>query len=132
MVGSLDGWIPPEPGSCSHLGPEEASISDNAALSWMLVFRHGDGATQLAGWPPPTRTGPATDRPTLSSSSEHKAIAEYWADGPGSETPPGHWCLHAQHVSARDGHGLDVRLFFALTASLLDAGIASWDAKRTL
>ncbi|HYN18025.1 MAG TPA: phosphoesterase [Actinomycetes bacterium] len=64
---------------------------------------------------------------------EHKAIAEYWADGPGSETPPGHWCLHAQHVSARDGHGLDedVRLFFALTAALLDAGIAAWDAKRT-
>jgi PAP2 superfamily len=64
---------------------------------------------------------------------EHKTIVEYWADDPGSETPPGHWCLHAQHVSARDGHGLDedVRLFFALTAALLDAGIASWDAKRT-
>jgi hypothetical protein len=64
---------------------------------------------------------------------EHKAIAEYWADGPGSETPPGHWCLHAQDVSARDGHGLDedVRLFFALTGALLDAGIACWDAKRT-
>jgi hypothetical protein len=64
---------------------------------------------------------------------EHKAIAEYWADGPGSETPPGHWCLHAQEVSARDGHGLDedARLFFALTGALLDAGIACWDAKRT-
>jgi hypothetical protein len=63
---------------------------------------------------------------------EHKAIAEYWADGPGSETPPGHWCLHAQQVSARDGHGLDedVRLFFALTGALFDAGIACWDAKR--
>jgi hypothetical protein len=63
---------------------------------------------------------------------EHKAIAEYWADGPGSETPPGHWCLHAQHVSARDGHGLDedVQLFFALSGALLDAGIACWDAKR--
>jgi hypothetical protein len=35
-------------------------------------------------------------------------------------------------VSARDGHGLDedVRLFFALTGALLDAGIACWDAKR--
>jgi hypothetical protein len=63
---------------------------------------------------------------------EHKAIAEYWADGPGSETPPGHWCLHAQTVSARDGHGLDedVKLFFALSGALLDAGIACWDAKR--
>ena len=64
---------------------------------------------------------------------EHKAIAEFWADGPGSETPPGHWCLHAQDVSARDGHGPDedTRLFFALTGALLDAGIACWDAKRT-
>jgi uncharacterized protein DUF6851/vanadium-dependent haloperoxidase-like protein len=64
---------------------------------------------------------------------EHKVIAEYWADGPGSETPPGHWCLLAQDVSARDGHGLDedVRLFFALTGALLDAGVACWDAKRT-
>ena len=62
----------------------------------------------------------------------HKAIAEYWADEPGSETPPGHWCLHAREVSARDGHGLDedVKLFFALSAALLDAGIACWDAKR--
>jgi hypothetical protein len=63
---------------------------------------------------------------------ERKAIAEYWADGPNTETPPGHWCLLAQEVSARDGHGLDedVRLFFALTGALLDAGIACWDAKR--
>jgi hypothetical protein len=63
---------------------------------------------------------------------EHKAIAEHWADGPGTETPPGHWCLIAQQVSARDGHGLDedIRLFFALSGALLDAGIASWDAKR--
>jgi membrane-associated phospholipid phosphatase len=63
---------------------------------------------------------------------ETKAIAEYWADGPGTETPPGHWCLLAQEVSARDDHGLDedVRLFFALTAALHDAAIACWDAKR--
>ena len=49
-----------------------------------------------------------------------------------SETPPGHWCLHAREVSTRDGHGLDedVKLFFALSAALLDAGIACWDAKR--
>jgi PAP2 superfamily len=64
---------------------------------------------------------------------ETKSIAEYWADGPSSETPPGHWCLFAQQVSARDGHDLDddVKLFFALASGLLDAGIACWDAKRT-
>jgi hypothetical protein len=63
---------------------------------------------------------------------ETKAIAEHWADGPASETPPGHWCLLAQQVSARYGHDLDddVKLFLALSAALLDAGIACWDAKR--
>jgi hypothetical protein len=63
---------------------------------------------------------------------QHKATTEYWADGPGSETPPGHWCLLAQWVSARDGHGLDqdAVLFFALGGALHDAAVAAWDAKR--
>ena len=46
-----------------------------------------------------------------------KTIAEYWSDGPATETPPGHWCLLAQQVSRRDGHSLDddVKMYFALT-----------------
>ena len=61
-----------------------------------------------------------------------KMISEYWADGPASETPPGHWCLLATVVSQRDRHTLDqdVKMFFALTNALMDAGIASWDDKR--
>jgi len=61
-----------------------------------------------------------------------KVIAEYWADGPSSELPPGHWCLFAQFVAARDHHTLDqdVALFFALTNAVFDASIACWDAKR--
>ena len=31
-----------------------------------------------------------------------KTAADYWADGPRSETPPGHWNLFAQFVSQRD------------------------------
>ncbi|MEU4700955.1 vanadium-dependent haloperoxidase [Nonomuraea dietziae] len=69
---------------------------------------------------------------TAGLTDRRKAIAEYWADGPSSETPPGHWSLFAQRVSARDGHGLDedVKMFFALANSVMDAGIASWEAKR--
>jgi hypothetical protein len=33
---------------------------------------------------------------------EQKLIAEYWADGPRSELPPGHWSLLAQFVSRRE------------------------------
>jgi VCPO second helical-bundle domain/Domain of unknown function (DUF6851) len=65
-------------------------------------------------------------------SDQQKVIASYWADGPRTETPPGHWCLFAQFVSQRDAHSLeqDVKLFFALANGLLDASIAVWDAKR--
>ena len=64
-------------------------------------------------------------------SDEQKTIAEYWADGPNSELPPGHWCLFGQFVSQRDGNDLDadVQLFFILTNAVLDASIAAWDAK---
>jgi PAP2 superfamily len=63
---------------------------------------------------------------------EQKMIAEYWANGPGSELPPGHWDLFAQYVSARDHHTLndDVKMFFTLTNAIFDAGIAAWDPKR--
>ena len=61
-----------------------------------------------------------------------KVIAEYWADGPNSEQPPGHWNLMAQFVSRRDNHSLDddAKMFFALTNAIFDAGIAAWDTKR--
>ncbi|HEY3412351.1 MAG TPA: vanadium-dependent haloperoxidase [Armatimonadota bacterium] len=63
---------------------------------------------------------------------EQKMIAEYWADGPASELPPGHWCLVAQYVSRRDQHTLDddVKMFFAVSNAVFDAGIAAWDCKR--
>jgi hypothetical protein len=61
-----------------------------------------------------------------------KSIAEYWADGPSTELPPGHWCLLAQYVSRRDHHSVDqdAKMFLAVTGALLDASIAAWDAKR--
>jgi hypothetical protein len=68
---------------------------------------------------------------------EQKLIAEYWADGPRSELPPGHWNLFAQFVARRDHHGdhehgleRDVKLFFALTNAVSDAGCCAWDNKR--
>ncbi len=68
---------------------------------------------------------------------EQKMIAEYWADGPHSELPPGHWDLFAQLVSHRDHYGdseldldRDVKLFFALTNAIFDAGCCAWDNKR--
>jgi hypothetical protein len=62
-----------------------------------------------------------------------KTTAEYWEDGPGTVTPPGHWNQFAQWVARRDTNTIDedARLFLALTNALLDASISAWDGKGT-
>jgi hypothetical protein len=62
-----------------------------------------------------------------------KTSAYYWADGPSSELPPGHWAMFAQAASRAYGLDLDsnVKGFFALGNALLDASIATWNAKVT-
>jgi hypothetical protein len=73
-----------------------------------------------------------------------RVIAEYWADGPQSETPPGHWHQLANAVSDRPelvrrigGAGAevdrlewDVKLYLALSAATHDAACAAWALKR--
>jgi hypothetical protein len=63
---------------------------------------------------------------------EQKMIAEYWANGPKTELPPGHWALFGQFVSERDHHSVDAdaKMFFALTNAIFDASIVAWEAKR--
>lgn len=64
--------------------------------------------------------------------TKQKVTAEYWADGPSSELPPGHWELFAADISHRDHHSMadDVKLFFALANAIHDAAIAIWECKR--
>jgi hypothetical protein len=61
-----------------------------------------------------------------------KARAEYWADGPDSEQPPGHWHLFAGAMSRKRGQSIDqdAKLNFAVANALLDASITTWNAKR--
>ncbi len=68
---------------------------------------------------------------TAALDDRKKLIAEYWADGPGTVLPPGHWQLFGQFVSDRDRHDLDrdVKLFFMLGNAVFDAGIACWECK---
>ncbi len=64
---------------------------------------------------------------------EQTQIAQFWADGPGTATPPGHWNVIAQDVSRRQKLGLaeNARAFALLNLALADAGIAAWDMKYT-
>jgi hypothetical protein len=63
---------------------------------------------------------------------KQKMIAEYWSGAENTEQAPTRWTELAQWISERDHHTLDddVKMFFALSNAMLDASIATWDAKR--
>ncbi|WP_309716202.1 vanadium-dependent haloperoxidase [Armatimonas sp.] len=69
---------------------------------------------------------------TIDLTSAQRSLVEYWADGPRSVQPPGHWMLFALSVSARDSYDLDrdVKLFFIVGNAVMDAGIGCWETKR--
>ncbi|MEP0368204.1 MAG: T9SS type A sorting domain-containing protein [Cyclobacteriaceae bacterium] len=72
-----------------------------------------------------------------------RVLAEFWADGPDSETPPGHWFTLLNHVSdhpmlekkfAGQGEELDdlewdVKSYFMLGGAMHDAAIVAWGIK---
>jgi hypothetical protein len=64
---------------------------------------------------------------------EQTEIALFWADGAGTETPPGHWNSIAQIIAAAQGNTLEenARLLALLNIAMADAAICAWDAKYT-
>jgi hypothetical protein len=63
--------------------------------------------------------------------ADQSEIAEFWNDGVGTSTPPGHWSLIAQQLAAERTLSLvdEARLFALLGITLADAAIVSWDSK---
>lgn len=62
---------------------------------------------------------------------KEKIIAEFWEDGGGTAFPPGTFMGFGHFVSARDNHSMaeDIEMFLALSNAVMDAGIATWEAK---
>jgi hypothetical protein len=72
-----------------------------------------------------------------------RVLAEFWADGPNSETPPGHWFTILNYVSDHplfikklNGIGSeltplewDVKSYFILSGALHDVAITAWSIK---
>lgn len=72
-----------------------------------------------------------------------RILAEFWADGPDSETPPGHWFTILNYVADHplfehrwkgegpvvDSLEWDVKSYLALGGAMHDIAIASWSVK---
>lgn len=73
----------------------------------------------------------SADLSTTPEGEKQKLIADFWEDPAGSPYPPGTWLRFAQKVAESENPDLDddVKLFFALGNAVMDAGIATWEAK---
>jgi len=126
----LSSELDPADGVTVDISP--ASIGDNTL-----------GADDGQGYDVNPATGqPYAPEPVLRADF-YRALAEFWADGPKSETPPGHWNTVANAVSDAPGfeHRIggegpvldrlewDVKLYFALNGAVHDAAIAAWGLK---
>jgi membrane-associated phospholipid phosphatase len=122
------GWQPTPPGFLPPLEPTAGSWR-----TWHL--RRGD----VYRPPPPPRPGEHRYAAQVaqvyavagSLTPEQAATATFWADGPGTVTPPGHWNKIAFDLLRQHRLGLPetTEILAALNTAQADAFIACWDAK---
>jgi len=125
----------------SELSPDDGStldISPGAFGNSTLGSNDGHGHG----------VNPATGQPyapnVVKRGDFTRVLAEFWADGPSSETPPGHWNVLANGVADHAGFEKriggtgpvvddlewDVKVYFALNAAVHDAACTAWSLKR--
>ena len=88
-------------------------------------------------------TGQAYQPQMVPRADYARVLAEFWADGPDSETPPGHWYTILNYVNDNplivrqfNGQGAildslewDIKGYFALGGAMHDSAITAWGIK---
>jgi hypothetical protein len=128
----------------------DSSLLDPAWETMIDVSPGALGANHLGtndgtGHPVNPVTGQPYPRQMVNQADFMRAATQFWADGPASETPPGHWNVLANDVSdeleaagalriAGTGPVLDrlqwdVKLYLAVNGAVHNAAIAAWGLK---
>lgn len=101
------------------------------------------GTTDGTGHPVNPATGQPYAPQVVLRADWARVLAEFWSDGPHSETPPGHWNVIANSVSDHpsfekklggiggtlDNLQWDVKLYLALNGAVHDAAVSAWGNK---
>ena len=139
----------------SHLDPTDGILWDVSPASMgniksyptstndLKSFYKTDGGDIGEGY----QTNPKTSLPyteqLVPRGDYTRVLAEFWADGPESETPPGHWFTilntvndHPDFIKKYNGlgnelHALewDVKAYFMLSGAVHDAAVSAWGIK---
>jgi hypothetical protein len=140
----------------SHLDPDDNILWDISPKSiGNLEFKnkkynledlqkiyHIDGGDNSPGHPYNPFTGKAYIENLVPRGDYARVIAEFWADGPDSETPPGHWFTILNYVSDHEDFEIkfegihpmdrlewDIKSYFILGGAMHDSAIAAWGIK---
>ena len=140
----------------SHLDPNDDVMIDVSPSSignisifpetfdeYKDFFNLEDGGDPSFGWNVNPSTGLPYEEQLVPRGDYTRVLAEFWADGPDSETPPGHWFTILNYVSDHpnlikkfkgEGEVLedlewDVKSYFILSGAMHDSAIAAWGIK---
>ncbi len=140
----------------SHLTPDDTTLIDISPASVCNVqtlpetledfpqfYNLLEGGDNGIGRPLNPITGQPYTPQMVKRGDFTRVLAEFWADGPSSETPPGHWFKILNYVSDHplfvkkwNGEGevlndleWDVKTYFALGGAMHDAAICAWSIK---
>jgi hypothetical protein len=125
-------WIPTPPAFLPYLLPQWGFVMPFAMSSSSQFRPPGppslDSQRYAADYNEVKELGAAVGS---TRTEEQTQIALFWADGAGTETPPGHWNSIAQIIAAAHSNTLEenARLFALLNIAMADAAICAWDAK---
>jgi hypothetical protein len=138
---AMSAWLVEVVRKTASLDPDEPATID---ISPGAYGHNSLGANDGKGWERNPVTGQPYAAQVVRLGDFARVMAEFWADGPKSETPPGHWNTIANSVgdSPSATHQLfgkgppldrlawDVHVYLALNGAEHDAAIAAWDIKR--
>lgn len=141
----------------SHLSPTDTTMWDTSPGSignipisqWpknykeMRSFYKKEGGDGSKGHKMNPLTGAPYQENKVLRANYARVLAEFWADGPDSETPPGHWFTilnyvsdHPQFARKYRGEGVslnrldwDIKSYFVLGGAMHDAAISAWSVK---
>lgn len=142
----------------SHLDPADGVIWDISPASlgniqnypessdydnYDAFFNRLEGGDPSQGYDSNPVTGEPYEPQEVPRGDYTRVLAEFWADGPDSETPPGHWFTILNTVNDHpeldrrlsgigpvlDSLEWDVKAYFALGGTMHDVAIVAWGLK---
>ncbi len=147
LVLKWSGHLDPSDGVMWNISPgargNRVSALPDSPAEYRAFYREDEGGRAGDGWPVNPVTGEPYADNIVPRGDYTRVLAEFWADGPASETPPGHWFAifnrvmdHPLFARRLWGEGqelpaleYDVKAYLTLGGALHDAAVTAWSIK---